>query len=78
MPVYHDIGTRIQALALFEAGIPINDIVEITQITKSSINRYCLKAVKNGYDPGAPTARKTARAAWIRCWVEIPQKLIQR
>ena len=47
----HDIATRIQALALFEAGIPIPRITEFTGIPKRTIYDLQAKAKARGYNP---------------------------
>ena len=38
--VKHDVSTHLQALSLYEAGVPLENIFKITNITPSSI--YCL------------------------------------
>ena len=48
---YHDLGTRIQALALFYAGHPVDGIVDITGMSKSAIYKLKVKAEGQGYDP---------------------------
>jgi transposase len=44
-----DLGVRIQALALLEAGIKMDRIIEITKISRSQIYRYRKKAKEAGY-----------------------------
>jgi hypothetical protein len=47
----HDIGTRVQALSLFEHGVPILQIVAITIVSQSSIYRLRAIAISRGYNP---------------------------
>jgi transposase len=47
----HDIATRVQALALYEEGITIKRIMEITGLSRSTIYDLRKKARKRGYDP---------------------------
>ena len=48
---YHDLATRVQALAPLEEKIPVQKIVKITQMSKTSI--FCLQrtAKFRGYNP---------------------------
>ena len=46
-----DIGIRIQCLALFESGIPIDTIATMLHIEKAAIYRFRRTAKKRGYDP---------------------------
>ena len=48
---YHDLATRAQALALLEEKIPVQRIVEITQMSKTSIFRLQRTAKSRGYNP---------------------------
>ena len=47
----HDIGTRLQALALLENNVPVMRIVEITGISKPSIYSFWKIAILRGYNP---------------------------
>ena len=49
--VNHDAGTRLQALALAEAGIAYKIITAITEISRYSIKRYQSQAQDRGYNP---------------------------
>ena len=49
--VNHDTGTRMQALALAEAGIAVATIIAITGISRYSITRLRKQARSRGYDP---------------------------
>ena len=49
--VNHDDGTRMQALALAEAGIAQKIITAITKIHRSTISRLKKQARDRGYDP---------------------------
>ena len=48
---YHDLATHAQALALLEEKIPVQRIVEITQMSKTSIFRLRRTAKSRGYNP---------------------------
>ena len=47
----HDNGTRLQALALAEAGIPVKIITAMTEISRWTISRLQKQARDRGYDP---------------------------
>ena len=47
----HDLGTRVQALALAEYGAPTKVVVDITGLSTRSINRLRKTARERGYDP---------------------------
>ncbi|KAH8821830.1 hypothetical protein F5884DRAFT_769175 [Xylogone sp. PMI_703] len=47
----HDLGTRVQALALLEASVPQPEITAITGIAKSSLYSLRRNAINRGYDP---------------------------
>lgn len=47
---YYDIGTRVQALTLLEAGVPIPHITALTTIKKTGIYRLWQTAVQRGYN----------------------------
>ncbi|RFU23613.1 hypothetical protein B7463_g12725, partial [Scytalidium lignicola] len=47
----NDLGTRIQALTLFEKKVPIPEITQLTSVSKSRIYAYCKTAIQRGYDP---------------------------
>ncbi|KAA6407797.1 MAG: hypothetical protein FRX48_08148 [Lasallia pustulata] len=47
----HDVGTRIQALALVEYGVPTKVAAELTGLSIRSINRLKKTAQERGYDP---------------------------
>ena len=49
--VNHDDGTRLQALALAEAGIAVKIVTAITGISRSTISRLQKQARVRGYDP---------------------------
>ena len=51
--VNHDDGTRIQALALAEAGIATKIVIALTEISRQTINRLQKQARERGYDPSA-------------------------
>ena len=51
--VNHDDGTRIQALALAEAGIATKVVTALTKISCQTINRLQKQACERGYDPSA-------------------------
>ena len=47
----HDVGTRLQALALLENDIPVTRIIEITGISKPSIYGFRKTAISRSYNP---------------------------
>lgn len=47
----HDVGTRLQALALLEMSIPVATICDITGISESAIYRLRTNAKTRGYNP---------------------------
>ena len=47
----HDVGTRLQALCLFENKVPVPQIKEITGIATSQIYVIRKTAITRGYDP---------------------------
>ena len=47
----HSVGDRIQALALIEEGIPIGQVVEVSNMLKASIYQLKKTARSRGYDP---------------------------
>ena len=47
----HDVGTRLQALALLEMSIPVATIYDITGISESAIYRLRANAKTRGYNP---------------------------
>ena len=47
----HDLGTRLQALTLFEGNVPIPRITEITGISKAQIYSIKKTALQRGYNP---------------------------
>ena len=49
--IHHDLGERIQALALVEAGVPVDHVAKITTFSVSQINRIRKKAHERGFDP---------------------------
>lgn len=49
--VNHDDGTRLQALALAEAGIAVTIITAINEISRQTISRLQKQARVRGYDP---------------------------
>ena len=49
--VNHDLGTRIQALALAEAGIAVKIVKAISQLSHQTIYRLKKQARERGYDP---------------------------
>ena len=49
--INHDNGTRLQALALAEAGIPVKIITAMTEISRWTISRLQKQARDRGYDP---------------------------
>ena len=46
----HDIGTRVQALSLFENKVPIPEITQITGVSQAQIYALRRTAVRRGYD----------------------------
>lgn len=46
-----DAGTRLQALALAEHGVPRNIITSLTSVTSPTIGRYQRQARDRGYNP---------------------------
>jgi len=48
---YHTIGARIQALTLFENGIPIDEVIAKTGIALSIIYKIRAKACSRGWEP---------------------------
>ena len=56
---HHDIATRAQALALLGAGVPIQNIIKISGISKSQIYRIQKKAKERGYNSTTSTTLKT-------------------
>ena len=49
--INHDNGTRLQALALAAAGIPVKNITAMTEISRWTISRLQKQARDRGYDP---------------------------
>ena len=49
--INHDDGTRLQALALVEAGMAHKIVTAITEISRRSIGRLQKQARDRGYDP---------------------------
>lgn len=49
--INYDPGTRLQALALAEAGIPLPIIQAVTQLSRQSIYRLKRQARERGFDP---------------------------
>ena len=49
--INHDSGTRLQALALAEAGIATKIVTAITEISRQTIARLKTQARDRGYDP---------------------------
>ena len=49
--INHDVGIRLQALALAEAGIPVKTITAMTEISRWTISRLQKQARDRGYDP---------------------------
>ena len=49
--INHDDGTRLQALALAEAGIAVKIITAMTDISRWTISRLQKQARDRGYDP---------------------------
>jgi len=47
---FYDLGTRCQALTLYEAGVPVPTIVELTKISERQIYRLRKGAIAHGYD----------------------------
>ena len=47
---YIDVGIRVQALTLWELGMPIDEVSEYLGITKSAIYRFKRIAIARGYD----------------------------
>ena len=47
----HEVGTRLQALALIEAGVAQKTVTAITGISRTTIKRLQEKAKERGYDP---------------------------
>lgn len=47
----HSVALRIQALALFEEGVPVERVKEITGMSRSAIFRLRQTARSRGYDP---------------------------
>jgi transposase len=47
----HNVATRVQALALYEEGIAVKCIMEITGLSRSTIYDLRKKARERGYDP---------------------------
>ena len=48
--INHDVGICLQALTLFEAGIPAAEVFKITNITPDSIYHLQKKAIEQGYN----------------------------
>ena len=48
---YHDPGTRLQALTLYEAGLPFHQILALTRIGQRTVQSLKQRAVARGYDP---------------------------
>lgn len=63
----HDLGTRVQALALLEASVPQPEITAITGIAKSSLYSLRRNAINRGYDP------KVDRRILLRYVVDGPR-----
>ena len=51
--INHDNGTRLQALALAEAGIAIKIVTAITEISRQTVSRLQKQARTRGYNPEA-------------------------
>ncbi len=49
--INYDPGTRLQALALAEAGIPLPIIQAVTKLSRQSIYRLKRQARERGFDP---------------------------
>ncbi|KAI9785876.1 MAG: hypothetical protein M1816_008203 [Peltula sp. TS41687] len=47
----HSVALRIQALALFEEGVPVERVKEITGMSRSAVFRLRQTAKNRGYDP---------------------------
>lgn len=48
---YHDVGVRLQCLALLKSGIPVAQIEATLRVPKASIYRFRRLAVERGYNP---------------------------
>jgi hypothetical protein len=49
--VYHDIGIRIQCLTLIFYGIPMDNVVQWTGVSRSGIYRYIRVSKERGFNP---------------------------
>lgn len=47
----HNVGTRVQALALVEYGIPVDKVTAWTGLSRSTIYELKAKAKERGYNP---------------------------
>ena len=47
---HHDVGVRVQALSLFEFGVPIAQIMDLTNVSKSTLYDLRKNAIARGYD----------------------------
>jgi hypothetical protein len=56
--VNHDLGQRLQALALAEFGVAQTVVTEITGLSRSSVSRLKKQARERGYDPSVSRALK--------------------
>jgi Transposase len=48
---YHDPGTRLQALTLYEFGLPFHQIMALTNIRERTVQKLRERAIARGYDP---------------------------
>jgi hypothetical protein len=48
---YHDPGARLQALSLWEYGVSLALVANLTKISEQHIRKIKRKALKRGYDP---------------------------
>ena len=58
--VSHDVGTRLQALALVELGVPLEHIKAITLMSSKSVYRLKRQARERGYNPEVSRQLKLA------------------
>jgi transposase len=84
MPVPHDIGVRIQALAFLQLGVPVEEIQRLLGPSKATIYRWRRTAITRGYDSEKPEkilleylVNKPRSGRPRKATVEIEEKIIK-